>query len=262
MPDLTHARPLASYGLEGDDWGGVVRYGPLVADERSLRLLGSVSGKRVLLLGTGGGQAAAALAGAGAKVIAVEPAATGVALARRYCGERGLSVEVHHRDLAELAFVRADTVDLALSVLSLAAVADLGRVFRQVHRVLRSEAALVLSLPHPTTSVLELRPGGEVGQPEGAVFRRSYDEAQPLRWSLPPAATAPGGPADALEADQGEDHTHTIEATFAALTRAGFRVDTLLEPLAQAGPRPSPYWSAAMAYLPAVLIVRARKLGA
>ncbi|MPY93526.1 MAG: methyltransferase domain-containing protein [Acidimicrobiia bacterium] len=259
MAEETRPRPLASFGLEGDDWGGVVRYGPLVPDERDVRLLGTVAAKRVLLLGTGGGQAAAALAGAGAKVIAVEPSDAGVAHVRQYCAARGVSVEVHHRDLAELAFVRADTVDVALSVLSLAAVADLGRVFRQVHRVLRSEAPLVLSLPHPTTSLLQVVPPGgdtgDAGAPGGGAsatvtMRRGYTESQPLRWSLD------AGPSE------GEDHTHTIEGTFTALTRANFRVDTLLEPLARPGGRQSPYWVPAMDHLPAVLLVRARKLGA
>lgn len=250
MVEQTRPRPLASFGLEGDDWAGVVRYGPLVPDERELRLLGNVTAKRVLLLGTGGGQAAAALAGAGAKVIAVEPTGAGVDLVRQHCQDRGVSVEAHHRDLAELAFVRADTVDVALSVMSLAAVADLGRVFRQVHRVLRSEAPLVLSLPHPAAALLEVAPGTSGG--ERVTMRRAYDESQPLHWALDTGRD--GG--------EGQDHTHTIEATFAALIRANFRVDTLLEPLARPDPHPGPYWAPPLAHLPAVLVVRARKLGA
>ncbi len=245
MSDLARPRALASFGLEGDDWGGVLRYGPLVPDERTLRLLGNVASKRVLLLGAGGGQAAASLAGAGAKVIVVEPTAEAVALTRSHCQGRGLSVEVHQRDLAELAFVRADTVDLAVSVLSLATVGDLARVFRQVHRVLRSEAALVLSLPHPTVSLLESGPDDTVH------LRRAYTEPQPRRW----------GAATVESPEGGSDHTHTIEGTFTALTRTGFRVDALLEPLARPGDQPGPYWVPAMAYLPAVLVVRARKLG-
>lgn len=255
MAEQTRPRPLASFGLaDGEDWGGVLQYGPLVPDERDLRLLGNLASKRVLLLGTRSGQAAAALAGAGAKVIAVEPRAAGVAAVRRYCADRGLSVEVHHRDLAELAFVRADTVDVAVSVLSLASVADLGRVFRQVHRVLRSEAPLVLSLPHPTAALLEASHEGTGRAGEPLCLRRSYAETEPVRW------TVPGG--DGHEELEGVDHTHSIEGTFTALTRANFRVDTLIEPMARPAAGADPYWSPALAYLPPVLLLRARKLGA
>ena len=54
--------------------------------------------------------------------------------------------------------MRADTVDVAVSIYALGAVDDLDRVFRQVHRVLRPEAPFVFSLPHPAFRIVRPRP--------------------------------------------------------------------------------------------------------
>jgi SAM-dependent methyltransferase len=233
-------RPLASFPLAGEDWGGVVRYGPLVDDERTLRLLPTVAGRRVLLLGAGAGQAATVLAGGGARVIAVDPSAPAVQATLQRCAADGRSADVRHCGLSELAFVRAETIDLALSVFALSEVADLTRVFRQVHRVLRPDAPIVLSLPHPVLSVLD---DGRAG----GGWRGVYGESAPTPWS-----------ADGVS---GTDHHHTTEAVTTALSRAAFALDVLSEPRGRRPARPDPWWRPALAHLPAVLIVRARKVG-
>lgn len=132
-------------------------YGPGSPPESELRLLGPVAGKRVLVLGCTDADVAAALAEQDAKVVAVEPSADRIAAARARTDGAGVQAELHHVDLAELAFVRANTIDAAVAVLSLADVDDLDRVFRQVHRVLRPQGPLVLSLPHPAAMLTEGR---------------------------------------------------------------------------------------------------------
>lgn len=126
-----------------------VTYGPDIADESALRLLGNLEGKRVLELGSGGGHSSVAMARQGAHVISVDPSAERLDAVRVACEREEVKVEVHHNDLADLAFVRADTVDVVLSIYALAAVDNLDRVFRQVHRVLHTGCPFVLSLPHP-----------------------------------------------------------------------------------------------------------------
>ena len=122
----------------------VVTYGPDVPREDTLRLLGNVDGKRILDLGCGAGHNAIALARHGAKVIGVDESSEQVAEARAACEREQVRVELHHAPLAELAFIRADTIDAVLSVWGLAPVDDIDRVFRQVDRVLRPEHPLVL----------------------------------------------------------------------------------------------------------------------
>jgi len=216
-------------------------YGPDIATETTLRLLGNVSDKRVLELGCGAGETTVALASQGAHVIGVAASRDQMTAARRHADNAGVKVELHHGDMAELAFVRADSIDIAFSAYALDGVEDLNRVFRQVHRVLRTSAALVFSVLHPTYALLDDR------HPEAPLLiRRSYFDATPIddEWDdLPPL-----------------DHHRTIEELFTSLTRANFRVDTIAEPRPPDGPR-SPQWNDVFKWLPRTLVVRARKEG-
>jgi SAM-dependent methyltransferase len=134
-----------------------LRYGPGAPLESEARLLGPLGGKRVLVLGCSDPDVPLALAEQEAKVVAVEPDAGRLDAARAKADDGEVKVELHDVDFADLAFVRADTIDAAIAVQSLAGVEDLDRIFRQVHRVLRTQSSLVLSLPHPAAGVAEGR---------------------------------------------------------------------------------------------------------
>jgi SAM-dependent methyltransferase len=134
-----------------------ISYGPGAPTESELRLLGPVAGKRVLVLGCTAAQVPFALAQQDAKVVALDPDLDRLDEARRLADDHDVRVELHHVEPADLAFVRADTIDAAISVLAMSGVDDLDRVFRQVHRVLRSQGPLVVSLPHPATGTTEGR---------------------------------------------------------------------------------------------------------
>jgi SAM-dependent methyltransferase len=224
----------------GDDLPtDVVSYGADVPREDTLKLLGNVEGKRMLDLGCGCGHNAIALARQGAKVIGVDESSDQVAAARAACEREGVKVELHHAPLAELAFLRADTIDGAVSACGLAPIEDIDRVFRQVHRILRPEMPLVLSFPHPAYALVDPE------DPDARV-RRSYWETAPI--------SADGD-------DHPSDVPRTINAIFTSLGRANFRVDTVLEPEPTRGDPRGPFWTPAMELLPATLIIRARKLG-
>ncbi|MBK5221388.1 MAG: class I SAM-dependent methyltransferase [Acidimicrobiia bacterium] len=216
-------------------------YGPDVADETELRLLGDLNGKRVLQLGCGDGHTTVAMHRQGARVIVVEPSAVRAAAARWLFEREELKVELHQGDLADLAGVRADSIDLALSIYALAGVDDLPRVFRQVHRVLRPELPLVFSLPHPAFAMVD--PASE----EPMLVRRSYWDDTPRQWTSGD--------------DRGIDHSHTINQLFTGLTRTNFRVDTLHEPEPPNQGVRSPLWNETMRWVPSTLVVRARKQG-
>jgi ubiquinone/menaquinone biosynthesis C-methylase UbiE len=210
----------------------VVTYGPDIPREDSLKLLGHVDGKRILDLGCGAGHNAIALARQGAKVIAVDESSEQIAEARSACERERIKVELHHAPLAELAFIRADTIDAVLSVWGLVPVDDIDRVFRQVDRVLRPEHPLVLSMPHPAFAMLDL------DDPERRI-RRSYWEPALLDGIVP----------------------RTMSSLSTSLWRANFRIDTLLEPQPPSGGPRSPDWHDHMTYVPSTLVIRARKQG-
>src|SRR5262249_29645177 len=181
-----------------------VSYGPDGPAEHELKLIGDVNGKRVLDLGCADGAAAVALARQGAVVIAIDPSSARLAQARRLAEEREVRVECRAADLADLAFMRADSVDLVFSAFAVDTVDDAPRVFRQAQRVLKPNAPFVFSHQHPF--VLSI---------EGGRIVRSYTDAGPVttsRW--------------------GETVTvypHSLSATFTHLLRSGFRVDAFHE---------------------------------
>lgn len=218
----------------------VVSYGPDIADERVFRLIGNVDGRRVLELGAGAGHAAIALAAQGAKVITIDPSLSRLETVRQSAERHEVKVETQQSELAELPFVRADTVDAVVSIFALATVDDLDRVFRQVHRVLSPECPLVFSLPHPALSVVD-------PDATSLAVTRSYFDRTPLEWNA-------GGAS-------GQAYPRTISDVFTSLMRANFRVDTLLEPEPQPSGVRSRFWGPAMEQLPATLVIRARKEG-
>ena len=163
----------------------VVSYGPGIGTETEYRLLGPVTGKRVLDLGCGGGQNVIAFVKQGAIAIGVDVSVEQLAFARRLTEQEEVRAELKHGDMAELAFQRADSVDIVFSAFSMQYVPDLNRVFRQVHRVLKPQGTFVFSVPHPaaamtneTSSVIK---NDQLSlEPEAITIQRSYFEQRPL----------------------------------------------------------------------------------
>ena len=227
-----------------------VRFAPDVDDSILNRLVGSVGpleGKRVLDLGCGAGGSSLALARKGAHVIAVEGSTARLTQARAAAEIAQLKVEFHHSDLADLAFQRADSIDLVIAVYSLAGVQDLGRVFRQLHRIMKPEAALVMSLPHPFSLMLEL----DAEEQSTPYLTRSAWHDQAISWRA--------------SGDEGVTHVHQVSELFTSLIRANFRVDSIVEPIADIGANasrpPSVHYSELTDWVPSTLVIRARKEG-
>jgi SAM-dependent methyltransferase len=223
------------------DASDVVVYGTELPTEADLKLLGSVEGTRVLDLGCGVGRNAVALARRGAKVIAVDPSADALAVARERADEAEVRVELHQAGLAELAFLRSDSIDAAVSVMALATADDLARVLRQVHRVLKPEAPFACSVPHPAFAMIDPRAGDPLK------IIRAYDDASPRTWELD------GQPV--------VDHPRTFAELFTTFSRANFRIDQVIEPTAATGSGRVAGWADAMRIVPATLVLRARKQG-
>jgi SAM-dependent methyltransferase len=204
-----------------------VTWGPDLPGDDSLKLLTAPKGKKILQLGVGLGHNAVSLALGGAHVIAVDHDIARIDAARQLAEVNEVKVELHHGDLADLAFVRADQIDLALSVYALARADDLDRVLRQVNRVLRTGGSFSVSLPHPAWLMLDHDP---MNSPRLA---RRYGEDLPQ------------------DLDGVEVYSRSVGELFTSFMRANFRVDALLEPEARSG----------RAIVPSTVIIRGRKDG-
>lgn len=230
------------------DSNPAVAYGPDAPTEQELRLLGDLKGKRLLELGCGAGGAAVAFARHGASVTAVDASTAALKAARTLAGQAEVRVEWHEGDLADLAFLRADSVDVVFSAHAIGEVDDIGRVFRQVHRVLRPHGAFVLSYDHPLALCVardaSSTSGGVAGTPElplgNVELRRSYFDDTPI------VLDGEAGPVKV--------YPRTMSSVFMGLSRAGFRVEVVAEPV-------PPGATAQESLVPPTIVWRARKEG-
>lgn len=170
-----------------------IRYGRDLPHDGDLRLCGDLgSGRRALELGVGRNLNAVAMALTGARAIAVDPDAARLDAVRAGAAGHELAVQCHQGELADLGFTMSASIDLVVADHSLVDVDDLGRLLRQVHRVMKSSRPLVIAVPHPFAAVHTTDQYGSRVQPYGSVGR-------------------------------------TIGNWFTNLTRTNFRVDQILE---------------------------------
>lgn len=170
-----------------------IRFGRDLPDDEELRLCGEIGdGKRALELGVSRERNALAFAAAGARAIAVDPDSDKIETIRSAAAAAELAVQGIVTELADLGQISSASLDLVVANHTLADVDDLGRLLRQVHRVLRSARPFVISVPHPFAGVHTSDELGSKVFPYGSVGRAIGD------W-------------------------------FIHLTRANFRVDQILE---------------------------------
>jgi SAM-dependent methyltransferase len=149
-----------------------VVYGRDLPGDDELRLCGDVSdGKRALELGVSTQYNAVAFALAGAKSLAVDPDSGRIAKLREKAAEADVRVECHIAELADLEFATSGSVEIVLANGTLEDVEDLGRLLRQVHRVLKPSRSFVIRLRHPFADVFQ----GEVAAPYGSSTRTVED---------------------------------------------------------------------------------------
>lgn len=170
-----------------------ISYGAGLPDESELRLCSQVGpGTRSLELGVSDQMNALAFASAGSHAIAVDPDPVRIEALRSAATARELHVQCQVADHADLGFATSASVDLVLANRTIAAVADLGRLMRQVHRLLKTERPFVIIIDHPFARLVHQLAAGGHADPYGARER-------------------------------------TIEAWYTALVRSNFTVDTIHE---------------------------------
>lgn len=129
-------------------------YGDDLPDDEALNLVGDVSGgRRVIELGISDAYNSIAVARAGGRGIAVDPDPERIAEMRSRAARAGVAVQCQGGDIADLGFATSGSIDLVLAVGTLGEDDDLGRILRQVHRVLKPGSPFVMSVPHPFSTI-------------------------------------------------------------------------------------------------------------
>jgi len=134
-------------GDEGDLWHRSLIDPPL------LRLVGSVTGLRVLEVACGNGYLARRFARMGARVTAVDASAPIIALARRREADAPLGIAYHVADASRLDVLGDRGFDAVVCNMALMDIEDAPGAIREAGRVLRAGGRFVATIPHPCFDV-------------------------------------------------------------------------------------------------------------
>lgn len=133
----------------------IITFGRGIADDHELRLCGELGGgTRALELGVSTERNALAFALAGAKSIAVDPDPARIESLRALAVEHEVNIECHQAELADLGFATSGSMEVVIANHTLGQVDDLGRLLRQVHRVLKPSRPFVIVVDHPFAEVV------------------------------------------------------------------------------------------------------------
>ena len=148
-----------------------ITYGDGIPGELELRLCGDTGdGHRAVELGVSPWFNAVEFAKDGGKAIAVDPSPGQIAALRQRAEDAEVVVQCMTSELADLGDITSATCDVVVAAQTLDEVDDLGRLLRQVHRILKPSSAFVISVPHPFAAVEQGHPYGTAGRTVGDWF--------------------------------------------------------------------------------------------
>lgn len=129
-----------------------VHYAPFAPGERFYRLMGDVSGKRILELACGGAQNSVALARWGAEVVALDfsPKQLGYAMSLRRGS--GADFELVTGDMESPTMFRPASFDVVVSSFGWEFIPDLKGCLERCAEILRPDGQLVMSTVHPLSA--------------------------------------------------------------------------------------------------------------
>ncbi|MFC7343279.1 class I SAM-dependent methyltransferase [Saccharopolyspora griseoalba] len=186
--------------------------------EERAGLLGEVRGRRVLEIGCGAASCARWLAARGAEAVGLDISAGMLRHATRAAERSGVSVPLVQASADQLPFATG-SFDLACSAFGgVPFVADVGRTFGEVARVLRPGGRWVFAVTHPMRWIFPDDPG-----PTGLTATNSYFDRTPY-----------------LEVDEDDratyvEHHRTLGDFVRAIDAAGLHLTDLVEPEWPAG---------------------------
>lgn len=126
-----------------------IHYGSGSPNEKNLKLLGNLKGKKVLEIGCGGAQCGIAMAKKGAKVIGIDISDEQLKFAKELTKKNKVKIKFYQGDIKNLKQIKSNSQDIVFSAFALHYVDNLQKCFSEVHRVLKKKSLFVFSLDHP-----------------------------------------------------------------------------------------------------------------
>lgn len=174
---------------------------------------------RILGLASGGGQQVPMLAAAGGRVTSFDNSAEQLARDLEVARREGLTIKTELGDMADLSRFETDSFDLVFNPVSTVFVADIARVWREVHRVLRPGGRLLTGVMNPAIYLFD-QEAIEQGAPALLTHKLPYSDVTHLTEEKLRARIAAG---EALE------YSHTLDTLIGDLLRAGFMLKDFYE---------------------------------
>lgn len=185
--------------------------------EDELRLLDDVRGKRVIVLGCGGGQDVVALDRMGAIAVGIDQSRKQTEYAKAYAVRHdALNASFVEGTVEDLSRFDDESFDAAVSAHALNYVERIEDCLRETHRVLKAGSVLALSVRHPFDAALS-------DDAPLRVARSYWDAAQDWTWTFDDGASAPF-----------RQWFWPVSGWYTMLTTAGFSVEMMAEPQEEA----------------------------
>ena len=219
-----------------------IHYGPGSPNEKHLKLLGNLRGKKVLEIGCGGAQCGITMAKKGAKVIGMDISREQLKFATKLAKKNKVKINFIQRDIRTLTPIKSNSQDIVFSAYALLYIDNIKKCFKEVYRVLKKGGIFVFSLNHPFDSIIDKKT---------MKVRRSYFKT--------------GRYAQKYKHGTWVGYDRTVSELFDALTRAKFVVERIIEPDSRKRYKEDSFYGVwdykkkAMSMMPPTIIFKARK---
>jgi ubiquinone/menaquinone biosynthesis C-methylase UbiE len=216
MPDVKKAWDKIAhlYGQRYAIKTNTIHYGPLCPGEDSLNLLGKITEKKMLDLGCGAGQNAAAMAKLGAIVTAVDFSSNQIGQARDLADREKIQVELINASIISLPMLGNNVFDVIVSACAVEFVEDIETAFAEAFRVLKPGGLFAVSTMHPTQFILD-------GTKNSMYFNFAFPFKPRLMkwsWDFPEGST------------KFQHYLRSVSDYHNNLVAAGFKVTKIIEP--------------------------------
>ncbi len=221
-----------------------IHYGPGSPNEKHLKLLGNLKGKKVLEIGCGGAQCGIAMAKQGAKVTGIDISEEQLKFAKNLAEKNKVNIKFYQGDIKSLKQIKSNSQDIVFSAFALHYVDNLNKCFKEVYRVLKKKGIFVFSLDHPFSRTADS---------ETLKIKESYFKT---------------GKTEIFFSDETKKfvmYNHTISELYDTLINSGFNVERIIEPDSRKRYKYDPWygiWDYTPKYLkmfPPTIIFKGRK---